>query len=61
MALILRGSRLRLEDVMDRLPHFIEEIYNQKRLHSGPDYGSPDGFEETLFIQQNTAGHCRHS
>jgi len=39
-------------DVIDRLPHFIEEVYNRKRLHSSLGYRSPHTFEELLLIQE---------
>jgi transposase InsO family protein len=34
------------EDVLERVPHFIEEVYNTKRLHSSLDYLTPVEFEE---------------
>jgi putative transposase len=41
-----------LEDAETRVPYFIEQVYNQKRLHSALGYRPPDEFEK-MFSTQN--------
>jgi transposase InsO family protein len=36
-----------LEDVKRRVPYFLQEVYNQKRLHSALGYVTPEEFEQT--------------
>lgn len=38
-------------DVIERLPQFIEEVYNQRRLHSSLKYISPDEFEKKIEVE----------
>ena len=42
-----------LADVQIRLPFFIEEVYNRKRLHSSLGYRPPIEFEELFMKTQN--------
>ena len=41
------------QDVVTRLPYFLEEVYNQKRLHSVLGYRPPNEFEEALLNHEN--------
>ncbi|UCG87901.1 MAG: IS3 family transposase [Gemmatimonadota bacterium] len=34
-----------MQDVIDRLPYFLEEVYNRKRLHSALGYRPPEEYE----------------
>ena len=46
-----------IEDATQRLPHFIEEVYNNKRLHSALGYLSPQEYEMTIQTTK-TADHA---
>jgi transposase InsO family protein len=39
-------------DVVERIPEFIEEVYNRKRVHSGIQYLPPEEFEAILQDEQ---------
>jgi putative transposase len=46
-----------LEDVQRRLPYFIEQVYNQKRLHASLDYVPPVEYE-AMMINKNPKAPC---
>lgn len=35
-------------DVIERIPYFIEDVYNRKRLHSSLGYRPPEEYERLL-------------
>jgi transposase InsO family protein len=39
-------------EVTERVPYFIEEVYNKKRVHSGIKYLSPEKFE-SIILDEN--------
>jgi len=39
-------------DVVERVPQFIEEVYNRKRVHSGIQYLPPEEFESILMDEK---------
>jgi putative transposase len=39
------------QDVIEQLPHFIEVVYNKRRLHSILGYLSPQQFEDQRIRQ----------
>jgi putative transposase len=47
-----------MEDVQRRIPYFIEDVYNQKRLHSSLGYRPPSEFESLL---ESTPNPCQNT
>ena len=46
-------------DVIENVPHFMEEVYNKKRLHSSLGYVPPEEFEELNKIDYKEEGKDR--
>lgn len=47
-----------LDDVLKRIPYFIDQVYNQKRLHSSLGYRPPNEFEAIMLETQNQEKPC---
>ena len=43
-----------LNDVVARIPYFIQEVYNTKRLHSSIGYLPPEEFEASIIGVKET-------
>lgn len=49
-----------MADVVERIPYFIEEVYNKKRLHSSIGYMPPEEYER-LMLEKSTNMACKPS
>lgn len=56
---VYRSEYRDLADAYARIGEFLEEIYNQKRLHSALDYRSPAEFERSLLPSAPAAEEVR--
>ena len=48
-----------LADVLRRIPFFIQEVYNKKRLHSSLGYLPPDEFESNFIEKEQNSNLCQ--
>jgi hypothetical protein len=47
-----------LAEVEKRVPYFIQEVYNRKRLHSSLRYRPPEQFERMILKNNNLTPVC---
>lgn len=47
-----------MADVVERIPYFIEEVYNKKRLHSSIGYMPPEEYER-LMLEKSADTACK--
>jgi putative transposase len=56
---VYRSEYRDLADAYARIGEFLEEVYNEKRLHSALDYRSPVQFERSLLVSASVAAEVR--
>lgn len=56
---VYRSDYRDLADASARIGEFLEEVYNQKRLHSALNYSSPAAFERALLPRQPAVPEVR--
>ena len=58
---VLRNEYRDLGEARRSIIRFLEQVYNEKRLHSALGYRPPVEFEQALLVQRQTEVECRWS
>ena len=48
-----------IDEAVERIPFFIQEVYNKKRLHSALGYMPPEEYEMEFLKKNNLTGSCQ--
>jgi len=56
---VLRNEYRDLGEARRSIIRFLEQVYNEKRLHSALGYRPPVEFEQALLVQRQTEVECR--